>query len=246
MTRRPAIVIADDHLVVAEALAASLERWYRVEGIVTTLEEIPGALRKFTPAVMLIDLSFGQNSSLRILPKLVKEHPDTAFVVLTAHPDQVLVDNALRAGAKGYVIKRSAPAEVRVAIEEALEGRTYVTPLVRRPPEGSEAIPRHLVQEPEPVKLSERQVRILQLMASGMTYRATADTLGISTKTVDYHINLLRDKLGIAKVSQLLRWALDNLPPDTTGSTESSEPAGDYLLEGDPEVAPESDQRLSQ
>ena len=124
MNRRPSVVIADDHLVVAEALAASLERWFRVAAIVDTLEGIPAALRKHTPAVTLIDLSFGQNSSLRLLPKLVKDHPDTAFVVLTAHPEEVLVDTALRAGAKGYVIKRSAPAEVRVAIEEALEGRT--------------------------------------------------------------------------------------------------------------------------
>lgn len=241
MNRRPTILIADDHVVVAEALAASLERWYRVAGIVTVLDQIPDALRKHNPAVMLIDLSFGQNSSLRILPKLIKEHPDTAFVVLTAHPDQVLVDNALRAGAKGYVIKRSAPAEVRVAIEEALEGRTYVTPLVRRPAEGTEAIPRHLVQEPEPVKLSDRQIRILQLMASGMTYRQTADTLVISTKTVDYHINLLRDKLGIAKVSQLLRWALDNLPPDPGADAESTAPAGDYDVAGDRDAARDPD-----
>jgi DNA-binding NarL/FixJ family response regulator len=214
MTRRPSILIADDHLVVAEALAASLERWFRVAAIVESLEAIPDALRRHAPAVTLIDLSFGQSSSLRILPKLVKDHPGTAFVVLTAHPEEVLVDTALRAGAKGYVIKRSAPAEVRVAIEEALEGRTYVTPLVKRPPEGSEAIPRHLVPEPEPIKLNERQVRILQLMGTGMTYREVADTLVISTKTIDYHLNVLRDKLGIAKVSQLVRWAETNLPPE--------------------------------
>jgi DNA-binding NarL/FixJ family response regulator len=223
--RRPSVVIADDHLVVAEALATSLDRWFRVAEIVDTIEKIPAALRRHNPAVTLIDLSFGQNSSLRILPKLVKDHPSTAFVVLTAHPEEVLVDTALRAGAKGYVIKRSAPAEVRVAIEEALEGRTYVTPLVKRPPEGSEAIPRHLVQEPDQIKLNERQVRILQLMATGMTYREVADTLAIHTKTIDYHLNLLRDKLGIAKVSQLVRWAEANLPPDP--GPASGEPAED-------------------
>jgi DNA-binding NarL/FixJ family response regulator len=240
MNRRPSVVIADDHLVVAEALAASLERWFRVSAIVDSLEGIPAALRKHNPAVTLIDLSFGQSSSLRILPKLVKDHPETAFVVLTAHPEEVLVDTALRAGAKGYVIKRSAPAEVRVAIEEALEGRTYVTPLVKRPPEGSEAIPRHLVQEPEQIKLNERQVRILQLMGTGMTYREVADTLTISTKTIDYHLNLLRDKLGIAKVSQLVRWAEANLPPDpgtagATASEEGDDPGRGRLIAADEE-----------
>jgi DNA-binding NarL/FixJ family response regulator len=241
MTRRASILIADDHLVVAEALAASLERWFRVCGIVDTLEAIPAALRRHTPAVTLIDLSFGQNSSLRILPKLVKEYPDTAFVVLTAHPEEVLVDTALRAGAKGYVIKRSAPAEVRVAIEEALDGRTYVTPLVKRPPEGSEAIPKHLVQAPEVVQLHERQVRILQLMGRGMTYREVADTLAISTKTIDYHLNILREKLGIAKVTQLVRWAETNLPPDASQTETPMDPEV-HLADSEPE----DDQRLSQ
>jgi DNA-binding NarL/FixJ family response regulator len=227
MTRRPSIVIADDHLVVAEALAASLERWFRVAAIVQTLEELPDALRRHTPAVTLIDLSFGQNSSLRILPRLIKDHPATAFVVLTAHPEEVLVDTALRAGAKGYVIKQSAPAEVRVAIEEALDGRIYVTPLVKRPPEGTEAIPRHLVQAPEPIKLNDRQVRILQLMGRGMTYREVADTMVISTKTIDYHLNALREKLGIAKVSQLVRWAEANLPADPDSGESSTEPDHD-------------------
>jgi DNA-binding NarL/FixJ family response regulator len=123
---------------------------------------------------------------------------------------------------------------VRVAIEEALEGRTNVTPRVKRPPEGTQAIPRHLVQEPEPIKLNERQVRILQLMSTGMTYREVADTLVISTKTIDYHLNVLRDKLGIAKVSQLVRWAETNLPPDGgagTATEEADDPGAGRMID---------------
>ncbi len=207
MTRRPTIIIADDHSVVTEALGAALERWYRVAAVVNTLEAIPAALRDHTPAAAVVDLSFGENSALRVLPRLVRDFPGTAFVVLTAHPEEVLVDNALRAGVLGYVIKSSAPAELRVAIEEALEGREYVTPLVREPARGSAMVPHSLVPAPEQVSLSDRQVRILQLMREGMTYREIADTMGLSTKTVEYHINLLRGKLGLSKTSQLVRWA---------------------------------------
>ncbi len=207
MTRRPTIVIADDHSVVAEALGAALERWYRIAATVDTLEGIPAALREHSPQAAVVDLSFGESSALRVLPRLVRDFPGTAFIVLTAHPEEVLVDNALRAGVLGYVVKRSAPAELRVAIEEALEGRQYVTPLVRPPTSGSEVVPPNLIPDPEPVSLSDRQVRILQLMREGMTYREIADTMGLATKTVEYHINLLRGKLGLSKTSQLVRWA---------------------------------------
>lgn len=206
MIRRPTILIADDHAIVAEALATSLERWYRVSGIVQSIEEIPSAIRKHEPAVVLIDLSFGEQSSLRHLPQFTRDFPSVAFVVLTAHPETVLVDNAIRSGARGYVIKRSAPAELRVAIEEALEGRIYVTPMVKAPPEGSEAIPKGLLPDRDPIRLSERQYRILELLQEGCSVREVADAMSLSTSTVDYHLNSVRAKVGIVKLSQVIRW----------------------------------------
>lgn len=203
MTRRPSVLIADDHPVVAEGLAVSLERWFRVAGIVDTLEGLADALRLDPPAVVVLDLSFGEVSSLRILPKLVRKHPATRFVILTGHGEPVLVDAALRAGASAFVVKQSAPAELRVAIEEALANRTYVTPKIRQhgPPLGTEP-----GRDPRQVALSDRQLRILGCLRTGHTYREIADTLGISTKTVEYHVNALRRKIGVSSTSQLIRW----------------------------------------
>ncbi|MES2303887.1 MAG: response regulator transcription factor [Gemmatimonadota bacterium] len=205
MTSKPTLMIADDHPVVAEALSTSLERWFRIIGSVVTLEQLEDALRQRTPDVVVLDLSFGEESSLRILPTLVKGYPDTRFVILTAHVEPVLVDAALRAGATGYVVKQSAPSELRVAIEESLLGRTYVTPIIRHqaPEPGADpALP-----GPDAIQVSERQLRILRLLRAGHTYRQIADELGIATKTVEYHINVLRIRLGVPRTSQLLRWA---------------------------------------
>lgn len=202
---RPTVLIADDHPVVAEALSASLERWFRVAGSVETLDGLADAIRHKAPDVVVLDLSFGEESSLRVLPGLARAHPDTRFVVLTAHVEPVLVDAALRAGASAYVVKQSAPSELRVAMEEALAGRTYVTPLVRfqTPAPGEDpALP-----APDAIQISDRQLRILKLLRAGHTYRQIADELGIATKTVEYHINALRIRLGIARTSQLVRWA---------------------------------------
>ncbi|MES2123074.1 MAG: response regulator transcription factor [Gemmatimonadota bacterium] len=205
MSDRPTLLIADDHPVVAEALSSSLERWFEILGSVVTLDAVDGALRLRTPDVVVLDLSFGEESSLRLLPTLVQDHPGTRFVILTAHIEPVLVDAALRAGASAYVVKQSAPSELRVAIEEALAGRQYVTPLIRHhaPEPGADpALP-----GADAIQVSERQQQILRLLRAGNTYRQIADELGIATKTVEYHINALRIRLGVQRTSQLLRWA---------------------------------------
>lgn len=205
MPNRPTLLIADDHPIVAEALSTSLERWFRILGSVVTLEALQDSLRISAPAAVVLDLSFGEESSLRVLPTLARAYPSTRFVILTAHVEPVLVDAALRAGAAGYVVKQSAPSELRVAIEEALEGRTYITPIIRQhaPEPGLDPT----LPGPDAIQVSERQLRILRLLRSGHTYRQIADELGIATKTVEYHINVLRIRLGVPRTSQLLRWA---------------------------------------
>lgn len=206
MNRRVALLIADDHPIVAEGVSTSLERWFRIAGIVTNLVDLPNALRTHAPAVTVLDLTFGNESSLRMLPRLVRDFPATRFVILTAHNDSVLADKALQLGAKGFVVKRSAPAELRVAIEEVLADRIYVTPLVRDTPAREGIVPRDLA-EPDQISLSERQVQILRDLRDGLSYREIADRMGLSTKTVEYHINLLRVRTGLGKTSQLIRWA---------------------------------------
>ena len=205
MPNRPTLLIADDHPVVAEALSTSLERWFSIVGSVVTLEQLDDSLRTRAPDVVVLDLSFGEESSLRVLPGLVRTYPATRFIILTAHVEPVLVDAALRAGAWGYVVKQSAASELRVAIEEALAGRTYVTPLIRQqaPQPGVDPT----LPGADAIQVSERQLRILRLLRAGHTYRQIADELGIATKTVEYHINVLRIRLGVPRTSQLLRWA---------------------------------------
>lgn len=210
MPTRPTLLIADDHPIVAEALSSSLERWFHIVGSVVTLDALDDTLRTKAPDVVVLDLSFGEESSLRMLPTLVRNHPKTRFVVLTAHVEPVLVDAALRAGASAYVVKQSAPSELRVAIEESLAGRTYVTPIIRH--QALEPTADHALPGADAIQVSDRQVQILKLLRAGNTHRQIADALGISTKTVEYHINVLRIRLGVPRTSQLLRWAETALP----------------------------------
>lgn len=214
MMARPSLLIADDHPVMAEGTSALLSRWFEVRGTVTDLEELDGAIARIAPAVVLLDVSFGNQSSIGRLPALTGDHPRTRFLMLTAHVEPVLVDAAIRAGASGYVIKESPVEELRLALEEVIAGRVYVTPLIRnrrRPPwqADGETVPSTSLRP------TERQMEILMMLRLGHTHRRIADDLGIATKTVEYHLNALRRRLGIASTELLIRWAEHAGAPDS-------------------------------
>lgn len=203
MTRVATILVADDQPIVAEALSTSLGRWFRVVGIVTALDMLEAEIEITSPDIVLLDLAFGKISALALLPGLVDRHPKTRFVILTAHAEPVLADAALRAGAVGYVVKHSAASELRVAIDEALAGRTYLTPMMQSRGAGGTSP----LDENIPMVLSDRQRSILGLLRAGHTYGVIASRLAISTKTVEYHVDTLTRRLGIRGKAQLIRWS---------------------------------------
>lgn len=214
MERRPTILIADDHVLVATALTTALGEWFRVAGVVQTVEALSPAIRASGARAVVLDIGFPEGSSLTSLPDLVEMHPDVRFVVLTAHADRVLLDAAMEAGAMAFVVKHSAPSELRVAIEEALAGRVYVTPLLRMPSPDEAIIPPERRPSTLP-QLSSRQIHILRLLRDGASYKDITEAIGISVKTVEYHLNAIRGRLGLAKVSDIVRWAEEHLPPSS-------------------------------
>lgn len=203
MKTRAKILIADDHAVVAEALATALGRWFKVVGIVTILDRLDAEIHIKGPDVVVLDLTFGKTSSITILRKLVDQYPQTRFVVLTAHAEPVLADASLRAGALGFVVKESSGTELRIAIEEALAGRTYLSPLMQAKGAGGQSTP----ASPGGFTLSDRQRSILGLMRQGLTHSVIANKLQISTKTVEYHVDMMGRRLGVVGRVQLVRWA---------------------------------------
>jgi len=202
MSPRATILVADDQPIIAEALASSLDRWFDVVGFVTALSRLDAELAARSPDILLLDLSFGATSALTVLPDLVNRYPKTSVVILTAHIEPALAEAALRAGALGYVVKQSAATELRVAIEEVLAGRTYVTPLLQAL--GANAVDAALETE---LVLSDRQREILNLLRTGATFATIAQRLGISTKTVEYHVDTVGRRIGISGREQITRWA---------------------------------------
>src|SRR5262249_30012392 len=129
--------------------------------------------------------------------------PATRFVILTMHEEPALADAALRAGAMAYVVKQSAASELRVAIDEAIAGRKYLTPIMKSLGAGGTAA----LEAREGFALSPRQRSVLGLLRMGHSSRAIGEAMGLSRKTVDYHIEVMCRHLGIRGRTQLIRWS---------------------------------------
>lgn len=210
MTARARVMIVEDHLSVADALGGALKEWFDMAEPVLALPSLRPKLETFRPDVILLDLAVGAENSLEWLPRLVREHPGTDFVVLTAYDDHSLMEGALGAGARGFIVKSASLHDIRAAIDTVVSGKIYRSATVRRVPPS-----RHLAQRPRLpghdvlVTPTPRQHEILDRLIAGDTVRMAAQTLKVHHRTVEYHLSSLRKKLGGIRREAVLRWYVD-------------------------------------
>ena len=129
---RPTVLIADDHVSVLERLVTLLKDRFDVVGTVTDGTRLVDAAFRLRPAVIITDISMPGLTGIEAIERLRRGGLDAKFVVLTMHADTDLADESIRAGASAFVVKISAGNELMLAIDEALAGRLYVTPMLRR------------------------------------------------------------------------------------------------------------------
>jgi DNA-binding NarL/FixJ family response regulator len=138
---------------------------------------------------------------------LSKSVPNAKLIFLTMHSEVPFVTEAFRAGASGYVLKRSAASELVTAIKEALKGRAYVTPLVAKDVLGlwleGGAKPDRLFRE-----LTPRQREVLQLVAEGRSIKEIATILNVSPKTVEFHKYRIMGQLGVRTTADVTKYAV--------------------------------------
>jgi len=201
------IVLADDHAVVRSGLRMLLEAEPDIE-VVAEAGDVDQA-RRYTlghkPAILVLDLNMPGGSSLEAIPRIGEASPDTAVVVLTMQDDPAFAREALRAGARGYVLKHSAGTELVQAIRAAAAGGTWLNPdlgaRMAAAPEGPVGVL---------AELSERELEVLRLIALGHTNNEIAEQLFLSVRTVETHRAHIQQKLGVSTRAELVRYALDN------------------------------------
>jgi DNA-binding NarL/FixJ family response regulator len=207
------VLLADDHAVVRDGLRALLEieSDIQVIGEAANGREALNATKKLLPAVVVMDIAMPILNGLEAARQILKVLPATRILILSAHSDDEYVDEVIRVGAAGYLVKQTSAHDLPDAIREAHRGKTFFSSTVagrqRDRLEGS----RHGTsgwRKKGDVKLTSREVEILQLIAEGKANKQTADELGISIKTVEKHRQNLMSKLEIHDTAGLTRYAI--------------------------------------
>ena len=224
-TKKPAgpdrgrILLVDDHPLMREGIAQWIKRAPDLEvcGEAESAEQALGLAAKLKPSLVLTDISLTGRNGLELIKDLAAVQPGLPVLVLSMHEESLFAGRALRAGARGYVMKRAGGDRVVAAIREVLQGRIAVSPdmatslLEEYSGRGSRS-GRNLLPN-----LTDREFEIMQLIGEAKSNREIAGQLHLSPKTVETHrMNLMR-KLKLRNAPELLRFALQYSGPDAAG-----------------------------
>jgi DNA-binding NarL/FixJ family response regulator len=207
--RRPRVILADDHRIVAEGLKALLTADFDVVAVVEDGRAALEAARTLAPDVVVADIGMPHLNGIEVTVRLKQELPDIKVVILTMHREEAYARRALEAGAAAYVLKLAAPAELVLAINAALAGKTFVTPELAAGLMARTGKSPHQAGQPT-AALTQRQREILQLLAEGKTAKEIGALLEISARTVESHKYEMMQALGVRTSAELVHYAIRN------------------------------------
>lgn len=205
------ILIAEDHGLVRAGLRLLLKAEADME-VVAEVDNGHDALklaRKFHPDIALLDINMPQLSGIEVTQRLKKESPKTRALIITVHEDESLLQEAIRVGVSGYIVKRAVESELIDAIRAVHRGDMYVHPTMTRALMKASSLP-PISDTPPMDSLTPREIDVLRLIALGYTNRQTANQLNLSVRTVEgYRANLM-SKLGLQGRVELVTYARKN------------------------------------
>ena len=214
------VLIVDDHAVVRAGLRLLIDAEDDLEtvGEAGSVREAVFEARSLNPDLILMDVVMPGESGIEGVPTLLHEHPEVKVLVLSMQDDPHYVREAFAAGARGYVLKEAADAEVVQAIREVARGGRYVHPELGARLVAAEADAERRADE-DP--LSEREREVLRLLALGYTNQEIAKQLYISVRTAETHRAHVMQKLRLGSRAELVRYALANGLLDDAAAADS-------------------------
>jgi DNA-binding NarL/FixJ family response regulator len=210
--KRITVMLAEDHTIVREGFRKMLELEddLDVVGEAQDGRQAVALVKKFRPAVVLMDIAMPLLNGLEATRQLLKAVPGTKVLILSAHNDDAYVKNATDSGAVGFLLKQTSAHVVCEAIREVHNGKTFFCPAVARRLRQLEGKSADRTGRPQPrnARLTSREMEVLQLIAEGKANKETAAELGISIKTVEKHREKVMSKLNIHDTAGLTRYAI--------------------------------------
>ena len=210
--KRITVLLAEDHMIVREGFRRLLdaEDDLEVVGEAETGRQAVALARKLRPAVVVMDIAMPLLNGLEATRQILKALPGTKVLIVSAHSDDAYVEHATELGAAGFLLKQTSSQDLSRAIREVHKGNTFFSPSIakrfhnRDPKSPNWRGP----LKKNAVRLSTREMEVLQLIAEGEPNKQVAGELGISIKTVEKHRQKLMSKLNIHDVAGLTRYAI--------------------------------------
>jgi DNA-binding NarL/FixJ family response regulator len=203
---RPRVLLADDHTLLLEAFEKLLSDDCEIVGTVANGRALLEAAARLKPDIAVIDVAMPLLNGIDAARLLKQSQPGLRIIFLTMNEDPDVAAEAFRAGASGYLLKRSAVSELLTAIREIMMHRSYVTPLV------TEGLMGAMINVRDPGRaagdLTPRQREVVQLIAEGRSMKEVASILGIAARTVAFHKYRIMEQLRLKSTAELIQYAI--------------------------------------
>ncbi|MDR1893356.1 MAG: response regulator transcription factor [Spirochaetales bacterium] len=210
--KRFRIVIVDDHPIVRQGLEQLLEQEpdMKVSGAVGDAQDFMDLIKKEVPDIALVDLSLKNSSGLELIKDLAVQYPELKVLVISLHDEESYAERAIRAGARGFIMKVEATENLLMAIRRVIKGEIYLSEKMK-----TRLLEKIISQKkPEPGGLltdglTDREIEIFDLIGEGMKNQNIANKLSISIKTVETYKTHLKRKLNLKDSSELIQKAVE-------------------------------------
>ena len=213
-TSKHRVFVVDDHPIVRQGLAQLInsEPDLVVSGQGEDAYGSLRAIRENKPDLCLVDVSLKDSDGIELLKELKAQAPELPVLILSMHDESLYAERALRAGAKGYIMKQEAPQTLLGAIRKVLNGEVYVSEKM-----GATLLQRMVGSKKSQAalpmdRLTDRELEIFRMIGAGMSVKEIADKLFLSAKTVEAHREHIKEKLNLKSSAELLRFAIRNAP----------------------------------
>ncbi|HTU00121.1 MAG TPA: response regulator transcription factor [Rhizomicrobium sp.] len=210
VSKRASVFLVDDHPLVRESLTSLINQQSdlfacgEAEDAATSLREIA----RIEPDVAIIDLSLKSGSGMDLIRSVKARTPNVAMIVLSMHDEKIYAERAIRAGARGYVMKRESTKRIIAAIRHVLQGRLALSEQMAAGFAERFVGSRHPAGESPLEGLSDRELEVFTLLGRGLETRRIAETLNVSIKTVQAYCARIKQKRNLSTAAELLREAI--------------------------------------
>ena len=213
LNQTASIMIVDDHPIVANGIQQLIDREPDMK-VIQSVQDAESAIKyieKYTPDLMIVDISLkGSNNGIDLIKSLKKRYPKIKSLVLSMHEENLYAERAIKAGAKGYIMKNDLTDNIVKAIRSILNGNLYLSETI------TSKLLNQVVNEEEIKdddngieKLSDRELEVFQLIARGIKTGDIAREINISVKTVEAHKLRIKNKLNLKSSNELNKYAIE-------------------------------------